>query len=224
VLIRGLGPELTKQGIAGALVNPTLTLSKPDGTTVFNDDWADSQQQEIEATQIPPTDAAEAAIVATLPPGTYTALLRGKNEATGVGLLEIYDLDFNAASQLANLSTRGSVLGGDNVMIGGVITGGTKAATVLIRGLGPSLSAGNVAGALQDPELELFDKNGSKLLSNDDWQLSDQAAAIYATGVAPWYASEAAIYTTLAPDAYTAVLRGKAGSTGTALLEVYHLE
>ncbi len=215
VIIRGLGPSLP---VAGALADPILEL---DGGAVTNDSWRSTQESEIIATTIPPSSNLEAAIVATLAPGGHTAILRGKNNGTGVGLVEVYDLEPNAPAQLANISTRGLVQTGDDVMIGGFIVGGTYPAKVIVRAIGPSLSQQGVSGALQDTTLELVDSQGN-ILSNDDWR-STQEAEIIATTVPPTNEKEAAIVATLVPGNYTAIVRGKDGTTGIALVEGYTL-
>jgi hypothetical protein len=223
VIIRALGPQLAAGGLAGALTDPTLELNYPNEATLFNDNWKDSQQQEIEASTIPPNFDAEAAIIATLQPGfAYTAVVRGKEHSTGVGLVEVYDLDSAAPSNLANISTRGLVKTGDEVMIGGLIVGGAQPARVLIRALGPSLTARGVSGALADPVLELHDSNGNVVI-NDNWRES-QEKEIVATSVPPSNDNEAAMLSTLAPGGYTAVVRGKADGTGVALIEAYNVQ
>ncbi len=212
VLIRGLGPSLP---VAGALADPVLEL---DGGAVRNDDWRSTQEAEIIATTIPPSSNLEAAIVATLPPGGHTAILRGKNGGTGVGLVEVYDLEPNTPAQLANISTRGLCRRDDNVMIGGFIVGGTYPAKVIVRAIGPSLP---VAGKLPDPTLELVDSQGNTL-SNDDWRAT-QEAEIIATTVPPTDDKEAAIVATLIPGNYTVIVRGKENTTGVALVEGFVL-
>src|SRR6185369_2232452 len=188
-----------------------------------NDDWKE-HRAEVEATTIPPTNDLESAIVRTLDPGTYTAVLAGKNGAAGVGVVELYDLSPAADSQIVNISTRGFVDTGDNVLIGGVIAGpeGAGSSKVLIRALGPSLQNAGIANALPNPVLELRDANGALLTTNDDWK-SDQKTAIEATGVPPAYDQEAAILATIVPGSYTAIVRGKDNSTGVGLMEVYRL-
>ena len=213
VIVRGLGPSLP---VAGALANPTLDL---DDGTIVNDDWRSDQEAEIIATSIPPPTDQESAIVATLAPGPHTAILRGKGGGTGVGLVEVYDLDSGANGRLANISSRGFVQTGDDVMIGGFIIGGSNPARMLLRAIGPSLP---VAGALQDPTLELVDSNGNSI-SNDNWR-DTQATEIIATTVPPTHESEAAILASLTPGAYTAVLRGKSNTVGVALVEAYHIQ
>jgi hypothetical protein len=224
VIIRGLGPGLSKQGVPGALQDPTIELHRANGSVTTNDDWKDSQRSEIEATTIPPSDDREAAIVATLPPGNYTAILAGKGGTTGVGLVEVYDISQPANAKLANISTRGFVDVGANVMIGGFIAGPSTGtlAKVLLRALGPSLAKAGVAGALQDTILELHNPNGAILATNDNWKESQQAD-IKATGIPPTDDRESAIVTSLAPGKYTAVVRGKGGATGVGLVEVYNL-
>ncbi|MDQ3120599.1 MAG: hypothetical protein M3Q89_13710, partial [Verrucomicrobiota bacterium] len=212
VIIRGIGPSLP---VSGALVDPTLSL---DNGAVTNDDWRSNQEEAIIASTIPPSSNLESAIVATLNPGTHTAILRGKNNGTGVGLVEVYDLDRDAPAQLANISSRGFVQTGDNVMIGGFIVGGNEPAKVILRAIGPSLP---VPGKLADPTLELFDSNGNSI-SNDNWRAT-QEEEIIASTVPPPNDNEAAIVATLVPGGYTAIVRGKNESTGIAVVEGYRL-
>ena len=218
VLLRALGPSLP---VNGKLADPTLELVRPNAPSVFNDNWQDSPESDEINQTLPPSHPNESAIIATLQPGSYTAIVRGRNGGTGVGLVEAYDLDEAAASTLANISTRGLVQTGDNVMIGGFIIGGNTAANILVRAIGPSLADQGVSGALQDPTLELVDKNGTKI-SNDNWR-STQEKEIKDTGVPPPHNRESAILATLQPDPYTAIVRGKGGTTGVALVEVYNI-
>ncbi len=222
VIIRGIGPALDAF-VAGALADPTLELHAGDGAVIAtNDNWKSDQQADIEATGLQPTNDLESAIVATLPGDAgYTAILRGKNGTTGVGLVEAYDLDTTANSKLGNISTRGFVDVGDNVLIGGFISG-NGFADVIIRAIGPSLTRFGVAGALQDPTLELHDGNGVIIDSDDNWKESQQAE-IAATGLQPANDLESAIVATLTPGAYTAIVRGKNDTTGVGLVEVYNL-
>ena len=172
VIVRAIGPSLTNFGIPGALADPTLELHGPGAfVTITNNNWRDTQETEIEATGLAPSNNLESAIVAMLPPGAYTAVVRGNNGGTGVGLVEAYDLAPAADAQLANISTRGFVDSGDNVMIGGFILGnGSANARVLIRAIGPSLTAFGVPNALADPTLELHNNNGDIIAANDDWR------------------------------------------------------
>jgi hypothetical protein len=228
VIIRGLGPSLGSVGVQGALTDTTLELHQGNSTLATNDNWkindqtGQSQQAEIEATTIPPKNDLESALVATLNPGAYTAILAGKNQTTGIGVVEVYDLNQSANSKLANISTRGFVDTGDNVMIGGFIVGGTGggAAKVIVRALGPSVP---VSGALQDPTLELHDGNGTTIASDDNWKDSQQGD-IQATTIPPSNDLECAIVRTLVPGNYTAVVRGVNNSTGIGLVEVYNLQ
>jgi hypothetical protein len=221
VLIRGIGPSLANFGVPGTISDPLLELHKPDGTVVVNDNW---QQGDI--SQIPngfaPSDPRESVIVATLAPGNYTAVLKGAHGETGVGLAEVYDLDSASAAQLANISTRGFVNTGDNVMIGGFIVGGSEPTKVLVRAIGPSLTAFGVQGALPATTLELHDANGA-VISNQGWR-NTQEADITATTIPPSNDNEAAILATLVPGNYTAVVRGKNGTTGIGLVEAYNLQ
>jgi hypothetical protein len=222
VIVRALGPSLADRGIAGGLADPTLELFRPDGSE-FNNSWRDLQEGDIAGTGIQPSDDREAAIVATLEPGVaYTAVVRGVGDTTGVGLVEVYDLDAAAPSTLANISTRGLVQTGENVMIGGLIIGGDQPAKVLVRAIGPSLGAAGVEGALQDPTLELYTAQGA-VFTNDDWRAT-QEGEIIASTVPPSDSREAAIVATLPAGNYTAIVRGKGDTTGVALIEAYNLQ
>ena len=222
VLVRAIGPSLQASGVSGALQDPTLDLVQSGVSIRFNDNWKDSAERaEIEGSKIPPSHDFEAAIVRTLNPGPYTAIMRGKSGTTGVGLVEVYDLDTAANSKLANISTRGVVQSGDNVMIAGTILGGDTGSSrrVLIRALGPSLP---VDDKLADPTLDLVDANGTVVRANDNWW-SDQHREIQASGVAPTKYFEAALAQTLQPGSYTAIVRGAGEYTGVAIVEVYAL-
>ncbi|MEY2528510.1 MAG: hypothetical protein QOJ05_600 [Verrucomicrobiota bacterium] len=230
VLIRGVGPSLN--GIGGILSDPSLELHRDGRILATNDNWktrADgtSQQADIEATTIAPANDLEPAILATLSPGAYTAILAGKNGGTGVGLVEVYDLGQGANSQLANISTRGFVDTGDNVMIGGLIVGGGSGgpARVIVRALGPSIP---VTGALENPTVELHDGSGTLIASNDDWKTrpdgSSQQAEIEATGIQPTNDLESALVRTLPSGGYTAIVRGMNSTTGVGLVETYKLQ
>ena len=238
VIVRAIGPSLTVNGVplAGRLLNPTLALNGPNGLIASNDNWQDDpvQAAEIIATGIPPTDNLESAIVATLPASPagigYTAVMSGVNNTTGIGLVEAYDLDRTVDSTLANISTRGLVQTGDDVMIGGLIALGTGSQKVLVRAIGPSLANAvpPVADALADPVLELYDSNGTLLAMNDNWQDDPvQAAEIIATGIPPTDNLESAIVANLPASntgiGYTAIVRGANGTTGVALVEFYAL-
>jgi hypothetical protein len=220
VLIRGLGPSLAQFGVPGTLSDPLLELHKSDGT-VINDNW-----QQGDTSQIPngfaPSDPREAVIVATLTPGNYSAVVKGAHGETGVGIAELYDLDSASAAKLANISTRGFINTGDDVMIGGFIIGGNEPAKILVRAIGPTLTDFGVQGALADPTLELHDSNGSSI-SNDDWR-ETQETEIIATTIPPNKDREPAILATLAPGNYTAVVRGKNNTTGVGLVEAYNLQ
>ncbi|HEY3663838.1 MAG TPA: plastocyanin/azurin family copper-binding protein [Chthoniobacterales bacterium] len=224
VILRALGPSLAGAGITDPLADPFLELHASDQSVITtNDNWRDSPTADIEATGLAPSNDLESALVITLDPGSYTVIVNGKNGATGVGLVEAYDLDGSATSQLLNISTRGFVESGSNVMIGGFILGGGSENTkVLVRAIGPSLTGQGVAGALADPTLELHDGNGALIQSNDNWK-DTQQTEIEATGLAPVNDLESAISETLAPGAYTAIVAGKGGTTGVGLVEVYRL-
>ena len=235
VIIRGIGPSLTSAGLSGVLADPTLELHQDNTTLVINDNWkirsdGTSQEAEVMDTNIPPTNDLESAIVRTLNPGRYTAILKGKNNGTGVGLVEVYDLTSATSSKFANISTRGFVGTGDNVMIGGIIIGeGNGAgARVGVRAIGPSLSSQSVQGVLANPTLELHDSNGALLATNDNWKINDQTlqsqeAEVRAANLAPTNDLESAIITSAAPGRYTAIVRGKNNTSGVALVEAYNL-
>lgn len=223
VIARGIGPSLS---VSGALADPTLELHSSSALLMTNDNWQDSQGSDIAATGVAPTDSLEPAIIATLPGNNagYTAVLAGKNGTTGIGLIEVYDLSMAPGSTLANISTRGFIDVGDNVMIGGFITTPSSGASkILVRGIGPSLTSQGVSAALADPMLELHDANGGTVASNDNWK-DTQASDIQATGIPPTSDSESAIVQTVWAGAYTAVLRGKNNSTGVGLVEIYRLQ
>ena len=222
LVLRAIGPSLGGFGIADPLADPVLELHASDGSLItMNDNWKDTQQAEIEASGFQPQNDLESAIISTLDPGSYTAVVSGKDGGTGVGLVEGYDLDQAVDSQLGNISTRGFVETGTNVMIGGFILGGESGnANVVVRALGPSLTAFGVTGALADPTLELHDQNGALVQSNDNWKETQQTE-IEATDLQPTNDLESAIFETLAPGAYTAIVAGKDDLTGVGLVEVY---
>jgi uncharacterized delta-60 repeat protein len=222
VMIRAIGPSLP---FAGRLANPTLELYQGSTLLALNDDWQNqpaADRQAVLDTTIPPTNDLEAAIVRTLPAnGTaYTAVVRGANDGTGIGVVEAYDLDRTVDSKLANISTRGFVQTGDNVLIAGTIVVGSSSQKVMIRAIGPSLPVG---GKLENPALELRDGNGGLLEENDDWINSPNKQAITDSGIAPSNDAESAIVHTLPPAAYTAIVRGVNNTTGIAVVEVYGL-
>jgi len=225
VILRAIGPSLAGVGIANPLADPVLELHASDQTIIAsNDNWMDSDEAGIAATGLAPSNLLESALVETLDPGSYTAVVSGKNGTTGVGLVEVYDLDQAAGSQLGNISTRAVVQTGDNVMIGGFILGsGGADTTVLVRALGPSLTQLGVTGALPNPTLELHDSNGTLLSGNDDWKETQQTE-IEGTGLSPSDDLESAVLTTLGPGAYTAIVAGSNGVTGVGLVEVYRLQ
>jgi plastocyanin len=219
VIVRAIGPSLP---FPGSLANPTLELRDSSGALIrSNDDWRSDQEAEIIATTIPPSNDLESAIVAILPANNsaYTATVRGVNDGTGIGVVEAYDLNRAVNSKLANISTRGLVQTGDNVLIGGLIVLGQNPVRVIVRAIGPSLP---VTGSLADPTLELRDGNGGLIDANDNWR-SDHEAEIIATTIPPSNDLESAIVRNLAPGNYTAVVRGVSDSTGVGVVEAYNL-
>ena len=224
LLLRGIGPFLSQFGILNSLADPVLELHGPNGFIInSNDNWRDRQEAEIIATGRAPSSDLESAIVADLDPGAYTAILAGNAETTAVGLLEIYDLSPNQDSRLANISTRGNVGTGNDIMIAGfILDGGGGADTIIVRGLGPSLSGWGL-NALPDPKLELRNSQGALIASDDNWMDDpNQAAIIQAAGLAPSNDLESAVAATLTPGDYTALLSGVNNGTGVGLVEVYH--
>jgi N-acetylneuraminic acid mutarotase len=226
VLARGIGPSL---GVAGALTDPVIEVHGPSGELLAtNDNWQDATtKQQIIDSGFAPTHELESALWGIINPGAYTVVVRGKNDAAGIGLFEVYDLDHTADAALANVATRGLTQTADDVMIGGIIVGeGTSgaAATMVVRAIGPSVP---ISGALADPTLELRDRNGVLVAFNDDWKTradgSSQQAEIEATTIPPSHDQESAMRQSLAPDNYTAIVRGKNNTTGIALVEVYNL-
>ena len=242
VIMRAIGPELTRFGVPNALADPTLELHNRAGALIAsNDNWqttviggiiGSDQVSAIQNSGHAPSQPSESAIVATLPPGNYTAIVRGVNGTTGVALVEVYDLDANIASILGNISTRSLVQTGADVMIGGFIVQGSGPKTVIVRAIGPELTQFGIPNALADPILDVHNSTGTLIASNNDWHTtviggvitSDQVSEIQNSGHAPTQPSESAIIATLLPGNYTAIVRGVNNTTGVALVEVYDLQ
>lgn len=227
LLLRGMGPSLAKSGINDFLADPVLVLHAADQAVIFqNDNWKEGpQRSQIEGTTFQPSDERESVMLVSVAPGNYTAVLSGAEQMTGVGLVEVYDTNQAADSQLGNISTRGFVQMGDNVMIGGFILGGETGNTRLaIRGLGPSLNQPGLSDVLSNPILELKNSNGTTLVANDNWE-DDQASAaeLTANGLALPNKLESGIFTTVPPGAFTAILAGHSGGSGIGLVEIYNL-
>ena len=225
VLLRAIGPSMNVGGnpLAGRMQDPVLELRNSSGALVTsNDNWKDSPDRtQIEATGIAPSDDRESAILRNLAPGAYTAVLKGTNNTTGLALVEVYDLGLLANSLLANISSRSFIETGDNVLIGGFIAGNHPADTaILVRALAPSLKS-QLPNAIDDPLLELRDANGAAMASNDNWKDSPERAQIEGTGVQPSNDLESAIYRSLAPGQYTAIVRGK--NNGVGVVEIYNI-
>jgi hypothetical protein len=242
VVIRAIGPELTQYGVPNALANPILELHDGTGALIAsNNNWVATiiggiittdQVAAIRASGYAPGDPRESAMIVNVPPGDYTAIVRGVDNTTGVALAEVYDLSPAPDSLLGNISTRSFVRTGDNVMIGGVIVQGTQPRRVIVRAIGPELTQYDVPNVLADPTLELHDETGALIASNDNWVhtiiggiiTTDQVAAIRASGHAPNDPRESAIIANLPPGNYTAIVRGVNNTTGVALVEVYDLD
>jgi hypothetical protein len=242
VIIRAIGPELSRFGVPNVLADPILELHDSSGALIAsNDSWqhtiiggiiTSDQVLEIRSSGHAPRDARESAIIAELPAGNYTAIVRGVNETMGVALVEAYDLGPDSNSILGNISTRSYVQTDDNVMIGGFIVQGTQPKRVILRAIGPELSQFGVPNPLADPTLELHDSMGALIASNDNWLhtiiggiiASDQVHDIRNSGLAPGNRSESAIIATLPPGNYTAIVHGVNDTTGVGLVEVYDLD
>ena len=232
VLVRGVGPSLNSI-LPGALQDPSLELRDASGALLAsNDNWrttqlggilTSDQSFDILGTGIAPAQDAEPAVLATLNPGAYTGIVRGTNNTTGIALVEVYDLDSVPAATLANISTRGFVQGGNDVMIGGfILQGGVGSTQVVLRAIGPSLAGAGITNPLTDPNLELHDGNGATIISNDDWKNSPDATTLQGLGLQPSNDAESAIYQNALPrGAYTAIVRGKNGESGVGVLEAY---
>jgi hypothetical protein len=244
LIVRAIGPELIPYGVPNVLADPILELHDAAGARIAsNDNWRHTiiggiitadQVVEIQNSGHTPTVATESAIIANLPPGNYTAIVRGVNNTIGVALVEAYDLSASIPSPsiLGNISTRGLVQMDDNVMIGGFIVQGPVLKRVIVRAIGPELIPYGVPNVLPDPTLELHDGTGALIASNDNWQhtiiggiiTADQVAAIQNSGHAPTVGTESAIIGNLPPGNYTAIVRGKNIIVGVALVEVYDLD
>jgi PKD repeat protein len=223
VVLRGLGPSLN---VPGKLEDPVIQLYNSSNVNIGgNDDWK-TDEQNVESTGLAPTNDRESALVITLNPGTYTVVMHGKNNGSGIGVVEVYDVNLAANSRLANISSRGFIGINDNVLIGGFFAGPQTAAVtgVVFRALGPSLSKLGVPQAMQDPMIEIHNANGDVIASNDDWETS-QKSEIQAAGLAPSDSRESAIVMkNFDPGPYTAIVRGKNGSVGNGLIEIYDVQ
>ena len=227
VLLRGMGPSLAAFGIIDVLLDPVLELHGANSVLIMRDnDWKDSQRSQIEGTIFQPRDDRESVIIATLPAANYTAILSGNNDGIGVGTVEVYDLNQGPDSELGNISTRGFVRSGNNVMIGGfILGGGSNTSRIALRGIGPSLSQFGLNPVLADPTLELHDANGTTLVSNDNWTDDPVSAALLtANGLALSDPKESGIFTSLPAGQFTAILAGKNGGVGIGLVEIYNLK
>jgi hypothetical protein len=225
VALRAIGPSLSALGVLGALNDPVLRLFNSSQVEIGgNDNWqSDSNAAEIQNIGLAPKAATESATVQTLAPGSYTAVVSSKDAATGIAIVEAYDITSTANSTLANISTRGSIGLDDNVLIGGFIVGGNGSAGVVIRGIGPSLAGFGINSAISDTTLTVFDKNGSPVITNDNWATDPNAATIQSYKLAPSDSKESATYLQLAPGNYTAIVRGVSGATGTGVVEIYNI-
>jgi hypothetical protein len=223
VVLRGLGPSIN---VPGKLEDPVIQLYNSSNVNIGgNDDWK-TDQQNVQSTGLAPSNDRESALVITLNPGTYTIVMRGKDNGSGIGVVEVYDVNVAANSRLANVSTRGFIGINDNVLIGGFFAGPQTAAVtgVVFRALGPSLATFNVPQPIQDPTIEIHNRDGDIVASNDDWQ-SSQKSEIEATGLQPSDSRESAIVMrNFEPGPYTAIVRGKNNTVGIGLIEIYDVQ
>jgi hypothetical protein len=230
VLITAKGPELASVGgVSGVLNNPTLELLAGPQQIAFNDNWGSATNAvEIQATGRMDSrySQQESAILTTLSPGAYGAVVSGLNNTTGNAIVEVYEMDSNTSSRLYGISTRGYVGTGESRLLAGFIINGNTPKKVLIMAKGPELaSAGGVSGVLGNPTLDLL-AGPQQIAFNDNWDSAANAADIRATGrMNPSYSQqESAILTILNPGAYGAVVSGVNETTGNAIVEVYEVD
>jgi hypothetical protein len=225
VVLRALGPSLSGFGLSGVLTDPVLSVYNSSHTLIAtNDNWqSDPHNWDIQKNGLAPPNLLESATLQTLAPGAYTVIVTGKDSASGIALVEVYDLSPLSNSTLENMSTRGSIGAADEVLISGFIVGDVASATVVVRALGPSLASYGVSGVLSDPILTIYDSTGAVIASNDNWQDNINAIDIQKNGLAPPNALESALVLRLPAGAYTAIVRGANGGTGVGLAEVYTL-
>ena len=225
LVLRALGPSLSGFGVSGVLADPVLSVYNSSGTLIAtNDNWqSDPNHFIVESNGLAPANLSESAAARSLAPGAYTVIVTGRDATPGIALVELYDISPLSNSKLGNMSTRGSVGTGDNVLINGFIVGDVESATVVVRALGPTLATYGVSGVLSDPTLTIYDSNGSPIASNDNWQDDPNASLVQKNGLTPPNALESALVLRLPAGAYTAVVRGANGATGVGLAEVYTL-
>ncbi|PYK73513.1 MAG: hypothetical protein DME44_01010 [Verrucomicrobia bacterium] len=222
VVLRALGPTLAQFGVSNVMQNPTLELRNSSGTLLaYNDDWQQASNAQSIPANLRPPNSLESAILTTLNPGAYTAILRGFNNGTGNALVEVYDIATGTSAHLSSISTRGFVQADPDVMIAGLVVQSNNK-KVIVRVLGPTLANFGIADPLADPTLEVRNGNGTLIGFNDNWR-STQEAEIAASGYAPPNDTEPAILRTVAPGNYTAIVRGIHSTIGVALVEIYTL-
>jgi len=225
MVLRALGPSLSSFGVTGVLSDPVLNLYNSSHTLIAtNDNWqSDPHNADIQKNGLAPARLSESATFQTLAPGAYTVIVKGKDLATGIGLVELYDLSPLSNSELKNMSTRGPVGTGDDALISGFIVGDVGNTTVVVRALGPSLGRFGVSGVLSDPTLTIYDSTGTVIASNDNWRDDVNAIDVQRNALSPPNERESALVLHPPAGAYTAVVRGANGGTGIALAEVYTL-
>jgi hypothetical protein len=220
VLIRALGPST---GVPGSLGDPVLDLYLPGGVVITNDNWQDAANAGQIPADLRPQDPRESAILVTVPPEAYTAVVHGKAAATGIALVEVYDLSTGTPSRIVNISTRGVIQTGDNRLIGGFVLSGDQNTTmdIVVRAIGPSLSNYHIVNPIADPFLDVRDANGNPVATNDNWKDDPNAAKVAQIGLAPQNDLESALYLQLTPGSYTAIVSRNGGTDGVGLVEVY---
>ena len=227
VILRGIGNSLPAVGITNPLEDPVIELHNGNSTLATSDDWIDdSWASAIASYHLDPSNSHESAILATLNPGIYTVVVRsfdnGDGHLTGTAVVELYDLH-TTGGRAGNISTRGRVESGDQLLIGGFIVGGSQPKDVVVRALGPSLATAGISQPLSDPAVELRDASGAVLAANDNWSSGPNASQIQSENLAPSNPNESALQATLNPGGYTAIVRGANGATGVGLVEIYDL-
>jgi hypothetical protein len=228
MLVRAVGPTLSGFGVPGGLADPRFSLLSGTATVATNDNWlaADATAMSTVGAFALTSGSKDAAVVANLAPGAYTAPVTATDNGTGIALLEVYDASTATIAAVLNASTRAYVGTGDSVLIPGFVIGGTGTLRLLIRAVGPGLTAFGVAGALADPTITLY--RGSTILeTNDNWSTAGNAAEIASTAESvgafalPSGSRDAVVLTTLTPGPYTAIVSGVGNTAGTALVELY---
>jgi DNA-binding beta-propeller fold protein YncE len=224
VAITATGPSLAPFGISDYLANPTLTLVRSSDQAIIatNDDWqTDANHAQLLASGFAPADSREAGLYVTLPPGAYTAIVQGAGGGTGVSVVGVFEVG-HPEIPLVNISTRGVVRSGEDVMIGGFIVNGDMPKKVIITATGPSLASFGINNFLANPKLTIVRSSDQAIVAtNDDWEADVNASQLSGTPFEPQNLLEAGLVLTLPPGAYTAVVSGSGGTTGISVIGVF---